>query len=260
MSGPNGLPARRPPAVARGRAMAQGAVTMIESRIEPHDALSRLADWGFIATSDLPDKPGPASLLIALREKPTLAHYDPERVEFWATRGERGVHVTVTRETPMPVDAVFSWGLIRIADRLGVTNEYAAFGGHVAAELVDGVVVVVFTSPAPILRRGGHTQGWDPGATSIVAFFSRLLVAVDFRPGFEAQIADAEPLARYAAFLQDVIARYRVSSALRDGEPDVWRLFSADAKRVERDHPDVWAAGARLIHAADGPTAITRPA
>ena len=156
---------------------------MIEPRIEPHDALARLADWGFIATSDLPDKPGPASLLIALRERPTLAHYDPERVEFWATRGERGVHVTVTRETPMPIDAVFSWGLIRIADRLGETNEYAAFGGHVAAELVDGVVVVVFTSPAPILRRGGHTQGWDPGATSIVAFFSRLLVAVDFGRG-----------------------------------------------------------------------------
>ncbi len=230
---------------------------MIEPRIEPHDALARLTDWGFIATSDLPDKPGPASLLVALRERPTLVHYDPERVEYWATRRERGVHVTVTRDTPMPVDSVFSWGLIRIADRLGVTNEYAAFGGHVAAELVDGVVVVVFTSPAPILRRGGHTQGWDPGATSIVAFFSRLLVAVDFRPGFEAEIADAEPLARYAAFLQDVIARYRVSSALREGEPDVWRLFSADAKRVERDHPETWAAGAALLRASASHSTVT---
>jgi hypothetical protein len=157
----------------------------------------------------------------------------------------------------MPVERVFSWGLIRIADRLGVTNEYAAFGGHVAAELVDGVVVVVFTSPAPILRRGGHTQGWDPGATSIVAFFSRLLVAVDFRPGFEAEIADAEPLARYAAFLQDVIARYRVSSALREGEPDVWRLFSADAKRVERDHPDAWSSGAALLRASASHSTVT---
>ena len=227
--------------------------------IEPRDALTRLTDWGFIATSDLPDRPGPASLLVALRERPTLVHYDPERVEYWVTREGRGVHVTITRETQLPFDGVFSWGLIRIADRLGESNEYATFGGHVAAEMVDGVVVVVFTSPAPILRRGGHSQGWDPGATSIVAFFSRMLVAVDFRPGFERELAAADPLVRYTAFLQDVLPRYRESSAMRDAEPDVWRLFSTDARQVEHDHPDAWAHGAALLASAAGHPPEARP-
>ncbi len=228
--------------------------------IEPRDALARLTDWGFIATSDLPDKPGPASLLIALREQPTLTHYDPDRVEYWATREGRGVHVTITRETQLPFDGVFSWGLIRIVDRLGESNEYAAFGGHVEVELVDGVVVVVFTSPAPILRRGGHSQGWDPGATSIIAFFSRLLVAVDFRPGFEREVAAADPLTRYTAFLQDVLPRYKASIALRDAEPEVWRLFSADARQVEIDHPDAWARGAALLASAAGHPVGANPA
>jgi len=228
--------------------------------IEPRDAFARLTDWGFIATSDLPDKPGPASLLIALREQPTLTHYDPDRVEYWATREGRGVHVTISRETQLPFDGVFSWGLIRIVDRLGESNEYAAFGGKVEVEMVDGVVVVVFTSPAPILRRGGHSQGWDPGATSIIAFFSRLLVAVDFRPGFEREVAAADPLTRYTAFLQDVLPRYKASIALRDAEPEVWRLFSADARQVEIDHPDAWARGTALLASAAGHVVGASPA
>ena len=33
--------------------------------------------WGFLAYPDLPDGPGPAFLLVALRQAPTLQHYDP---------------------------------------------------------------------------------------------------------------------------------------------------------------------------------------
>ena len=58
---------------------------------------------------------------------------------------------------------------------------------------VDDAIVVAFTSPAPLLRRGGHSQGWDAGADLVGAFFARLMVAVDYRPGFEAAIADASP-------------------------------------------------------------------
>ena len=55
----------------------------------PHDPLdpaSRIAEWGFLANPDLPDRPGPAYLLVALRAAPTLRHYDPESIEYWVTR------------------------------------------------------------------------------------------------------------------------------------------------------------------------------
>ena len=156
---------------------------------------SRGASW---RDPDLPDRPGPASLIVALRERPTLRHYDPEVVEFWSSRGGRGTHQTITRDSRMPFSTGVSWGEIRILDRLGESNGYLGFGGRCDAELIDGTAIIAFTSSAPILRRGGHSQGWDEGADAVGAFFARLLVTVDYVPGFEEQLANATPLARYA--------------------------------------------------------------
>src|SRR5918994_1416964 len=105
-----------------------------------------LEDWGFRAVPDLPDRPGPAYLLVALRTVPTLRHYDPEAIHYWATEAGRGVRRTLSRTSNLPIDADFSWGLVRIEDRLKITNEYLTFGGHLIADLVDEVLVAVFSS------------------------------------------------------------------------------------------------------------------
>jgi hypothetical protein len=210
------------------------------------EAARRLADWGFQAEPDLPDRPGPAYLLVAIRDAPTLRHYDPELVEYWVAQQGRGVRRALDRSTRLPLEADFSWGLIRIIDRLEVSNEYVTFGGHLSAAEVDGMTVAVFTSPAPLLRRGGHSQGWDHGAASLAAFFGRLIVAVDFTPGFEARAAAVDPITRYSAFIGDLVARYRRSSVLRDQHADLWILLQSEARRLERDHPTEWAAGADL--------------
>lgn len=51
--------------------------------LDPVTAAPLLADLGFLSSSDLPDRPGPAYLLVALRDAPTLRHYDPE----WSSTG-----------------------------------------------------------------------------------------------------------------------------------------------------------------------------
>src|SRR5690349_3544812 len=122
------------------------------------EASDRLASWGFRAHADLPNGPGPAYLLVALRAVPTLRHYDPEAVEYWVTDGGRGVRQVLTRTTPMPRSEAFSWGSIRLVDRLRVTNDYVTFGGRLDAAEVEDAVVAAFASPVPILRRGGHSQ------------------------------------------------------------------------------------------------------
>ena len=189
--------------------------------LDPPGAASLLANLGFIACSDLPDRPGPAYLLVAFRPEPTLRHYDPETVTYWVTQAGRGTQRVLARETELPVDCEFTWGLIRIVDRLKVSNEYLTFGGHLAAASIQDTTIAVFTSPTPLLRRGGHSQGWDHGAESVGAFFARLQVAVDYTPGFEARLADAGPLVRYAAFLNDVVARFRIEqrAAVRPSGP-----------------------------------------
>ena len=99
-------------------------------RLDPVSAAPMMAHLGFLAYPDLPDRPGPAYLLVALRGIPTLHHYDPEAIEYWVTEAGFGVRRTLTRKTRLPIDIDFSWGLIRIVDRLHVTNEYLTFGGR----------------------------------------------------------------------------------------------------------------------------------
>ena len=213
-------------------------------------AAAKLTDWGFLAAPDLPDRPGPAYLLVALRDHPTLRHYDPEIVEYWVTSNGRGRRATLTYQDPMPLEVDFSWGLIRIVDRLAVSNEYLTFGGHLSAASIDGVTVSSFSSPAPLLRRGGHSQIWDVGAQDLGAFFGRLMVAVDYAPGFEAKVAEADPVIRYAAFVADITDRYRRSDQLRLARGDLWRMLQVEEVRLRRDAPEAWAAGQALRAAA----------
>jgi len=211
--------------------------------LDPVSAAPLLSDLGFLSSSDLPDRPGPAYLLVALREAPTLRHYDPESVEYWVSQSGRGVRRLLTRATPLPLDTDFSWGLIRMVDRLHVTNEYLTFGGHLSAAKVGGPAVAAFVSPAPLLRRGGHSQGWDPGAETLGAFFGRFLVAVDYTPGFEASAAQADPITRYAAFVADATVRYRTSAVLRAQQADLWTVLQAEERRLRANHPTEWANG-----------------
>ena len=207
--------------------------------------------WGFVAYPDLPDGPGPAFLLVALRPAPTLQHYDPEAVDYWVAVDGRGSRRTLTQDTPMPRSEDFSWGLIRLVDRLGVSNEYLTFGGHLDAALIDEVVVAAFASPAPLLRRGGHSQGWDDGADSIGAFFARMMVAVDFRPGFEGSFAAAEPLTRYAAFVRDADHRRQAQQRVTSFDDPVGRLVRHEVTRLRGAAPSAWdAAGVLLDDAA----------
>ncbi len=210
------------------------------------DAARRISDWGFLANPDLPDRPGPAYLLVALRPDPTLRHYDPESIEYWVTDEDRGRRRSLTRETPMPRSEAFSWGLIRLIDRLHVTNEYLTFGGRLNAAAVDDAVVAAFTSPAPLLRRGGHSQGWDAGADLLGGFFGRLMIAVDYHPGFEAAMGQASPTARYAAFIRDAEARRRAGGPSA-GDSDIAGLIRHEATRLRAEAADDWAAGARLL-------------
>ena len=150
----------------------------------------------------------------------------------------------------MPLSEDFSWGMIRIVDRLRVTNEYLTFGGRLDAGSVDDAIVAAFTSPAPLLRRGGHSQGWDAGADLVGAFFARMMVAVDFVQGFETATADASPTVRYAAFIHDAGARRRADSPT-GVDSDLGRLIRHESVRLRLDLPDDWAAGSRLLAASE---------
>jgi hypothetical protein len=191
--------------------------------------------------------PGPR-LLVAFRAEPTLRHFDPEEATFWVTRGGRGRLDRITREVETPLSRPFSWGRIVVSDRIPVANQFLSFGGTLLAGALDlGQTLVAFTSRAPIVRWAGHSQGVDPLADEIGAFFARLMVPVDFQADAEERIGATDPEALYAAFLQNIECRMPQGGPLREDDPQLARYSDHECRRLMGESPKAWSAGRALL-------------
>jgi len=213
------------------------------------ETASDLAHLGFeLRDGLLPGTtPGPR-LLVALRDVPTLEHFDPEEATFWEVSVGRGRLATLDRRLPMPHSQPFSWGRIQIADRIPETNQFLTFGGTILADAADGhSAYAAFVSKAPIVRWAGHSQAVDPLTDEIGAFFARLMVPIDFQPEAETRIAGADPETLYAVFLHDAAGRFRPGGHLRDEYPDLAAKLGHEARRLEHDNPTAWRLGADLL-------------
>ena len=121
-----------------------------------------------------------------------------------AVQGKPGSHLGEVADA----DAIGEHGSIACGDALRFTfkvkrhpsdptqdviteAKYLTFGCTLRAERIDGEVICVFESPAPLLRRGGHSQGWDTGAHSVGGFFGRFRAASGYQHEFEKLAADA---------------------------------------------------------------------
>lgn len=191
--------------------------------------------------------PGPR-LLVALRDRPTLEHFDPELVTFWEARDHRGRVATLERSAAVPQARPWSWGPVRVTDRIPVSNQFLGFGGTLLVDAMDGTATyLAFTSRAPIVRWAGHSQGVDSLVDEIGAFFARLMVPVDYQPEAEARIAAADPEALYAVFLGHSIERLHHSRSLRDADPRTAGWLEHEGHRVAHESPRHWAEGQELL-------------
>jgi hypothetical protein len=194
-----------------------------------------------------PHSAGGANLVVALREHPTLTHFDPERVEHWIVREGRGRPAEITRATEAPLERPFSWGTIRVVDRLEVFNSFLTFGGTVRTVARDpATTLVVLSSHAPILRSTGHSQGVDLSTGEVGAFFARMMIPVDFTPGAEARIAASSPMAIYAAFQASAQERLGESGELRESHPEFATWCRHERERLADLFGTDWEAGRAL--------------
>jgi hypothetical protein len=214
--------------------------------VTPAIGAELLSQLGFLHVPGPPLAPAPAYLLVALRRRPTLEHFDPERVEYWASSRGRGVHASLDWTIRSLPAGAYSWGLIRVVDRLAVSNEYVAFGGQLDLETIADTKVAVFNSDAPILARGGHSQGWDPWADDLAAFFAKLRAAAGTDVGVERRLDELSPVARYAFFVAASVARYRASATLTAWKPQTVALLAREARRLSSEAPAEWEAGSEL--------------
>jgi hypothetical protein len=212
------------------------------------DPATLVADLGFLVRRDIPTAGEDALLVVALRRAPTERHFDPEVVQYWRTDANgRGRRAELTFSSRPPQTSVFSWGPIEIVDRFGISNTFVAFGGTLATSRdAAGTLIATFRSRAPIVRRGGHSQRYDGVAAALAGFLARLLVPIDFQPGAERMISAADPVARYAAFLQHEVPRLGLP-LVRDAYGADARLVRAEAERLRLRDPLAWDCGAELL-------------
>lgn len=220
--------------------------------LAPERAVALVARLGFVLVHDdrLGDAGSPAGshLVVALRDKPTLAHFDPERMTWWATSGAKGQEVEYHRSRSLPERSDVAWGSVRVIDRLEVQNAFVTFGGVVRALQPDpATTIVVLDSATPILRWSGHSQDVDPISPEVSAFFARLRVPIEFTKGAEARIARMTPVALYAAFVADLRARYLVARVLREMNPQTYDWLAHEAHRLEASNPADWDDGRRML-------------
>ncbi|HEX8026406.1 MAG TPA: hypothetical protein VF484_09380 [Candidatus Limnocylindrales bacterium] len=207
-----------------------------------------VADLGFTLVDS--HRPGPSGshLVVALRSRPSERHFDPETVAFYAPAGGRGAMVSVDRRTALrpPLRRVL-WGHVHLVDRFAIENRFLSFGGMLrAAEVTGDLTILDLESVGPIVRWGGHSQGTDRLAAEIGAFFGRLIVPIDFRPGVEATVDALPPVVLYAAFLADLDRR--LAADRRRGVDETLSAWLATERgRIERIEP-AWHAGRGLLH------------
>ena len=215
-------------------------------------ATAMIQRLGFVLVHDerVGDSAAPAGshLVVALRDKPTLAHFDPERMTWYVASGGKGQLVEYYRSRALPEETHVAWGRVHVIDRLEVQNAFLTFGGVLrASPMGPDATLVVFDSAAPILRWSGHSQDVDPMAPEVAAFFARLMVPIDFAPGAEARIAGVPPLSLYAAFVADLWTRYQGARLLREMNPRLSGWLTGEAHRLETSRPGDWVAGQQLL-------------
>lgn len=216
------------------------------------EAAGDLAHLGFVLRdgSEPGTIPGPR-LLVAFRDEPTLQHFDPERATYWEFHdgcGRRAHLAPRMAALPLPMARPFSWGRIRVTDRIPVSNRFLTFGGTLLADRLDEhTVLAAFVSPAPIFRWAGHSQGVDPFLAQMGSFFARLMVPVDFEPGAETRIGSASPEGLYAAAIQHIDARLNRAAALREADPALDDAVNHEVHRLRGDAPLAWREGADLL-------------
>lgn len=217
--------------------------------LEAGHTLSRL---GFLLVDgDRPEAPGGCHLLVAFRAEPELTHFDPEEALFWAAKEGHGKPLRIDRLDDA-LDRDVLWGHVHVADRLGVENRFLTFGGRLrSTTLGPATTIADLASPGPIVRWGGHSQGSDPLAAEIGAFFGRLIIPVEEVPGAEARLVATPALTLYAAFVRELterVARARAGAILETDPSDplgAWRIV--ETSRLRAHEPAAWDAAGALL-------------
>ncbi len=175
--------------------------------------------WGYyLLPPPHPHCPGYTGLLVAIRDKPTLQHFDPEWIRLQTLRSSGAPEWTTLGLSSGPARSRRVYpGELMIGDRKGKQEEFVTFGASVESEGVPTETVYSIRSSAPILRL---TRNLSTGPDQLAAEFGRLMAGVranaisDDRLNW--RLAEISPAALYVASLRSIFQQYEADASLRE--------------------------------------------
>jgi hypothetical protein len=224
-----------------------------------------MAGWGFsVFFPHQPDRPGFRVLAVAMRPRPTYAHYDPERMRVALRRGRVHPEVTNVRfDTSLPRQIGFGPGMVVLGDRVEKRVSFYTFGGtleSVRDALPRSGTLYALSSPAPILplKGGGKVEPEEQLASSSEALMARMR-AYQRCHGFDpdAQLAQLEPCNLYSGCIESLYQRYRRSRALMATFPDFYKLLQRERAWLLEDSAGRLTALERQLDHISGRSGLT---
>ena len=210
------------------------------------DAPELLTNVGYLLVRGSPFERGPAYLLVAIRPRPTRAHFDPERIEYWSAGP--GAAQEATLEWPIVVaPSTYSWGTIKIIDRVAAVNRFVSFGGSLSSARDGALSAALFRSDAPILAVSGRGEAGDPLAASVVGFFARLAAACGADSTLARDVSAMDPLTIYAAYLVRALELYASGPAAPTAPSRLLALLRSELCLLGRDSSTSASTGDWLV-------------
>jgi hypothetical protein len=177
-----------------------------------------IANWGYsFLDASHPDRLGYGGLVIAVREKPTSQHFDPENVHLHVRDAAGGMRATMLSwQSPRPVSDRVCPCRVILADRFDRRVEFWTFGGSLELTQQPDKMIYILRSPSPVLE----ILGQDDSIPDQLAFETEALLSQaaarwgrDDR-GFEQCLAQTEPLHLYMAVLHSLLLRHKQFEAM----------------------------------------------
>lgn len=199
--------------------------------------LKQIENWGFYLLPKLHRHSlGHTGLLVAIREHPTSAHFDPETlytrvlyedgVPEWTTFGLIWHH---------PQSCRICAGRVILRDRNKKAVEFFTFGGSLESFAVPGETVYSLRSPAPVIELVDRMETpEDAFVIDTEAQLAKLHArwGVD-DVGMNRRLGQADPLELYAASVDAVLAQFKNAPHMGEHRAELERTLLEERRWLE---------------------------
>ena len=188
-----------------------------------------MENWGYyLLPRSHPSSPGYTGLLVAIRETPTEAHFDPKTIRLQVRdEGGAATRITLGLRSPFQRSRHVCLGRVVLRDRVDKRVDFFVLGGSLDIAMEPGETVYALRSPAPILEVTDHLESIsDQLAFETEAMIGEMQARWGTNDqGFARRLSQVDPLQFYLASLHSVLARYGRAPTLQESFPHFYRML-----------------------------------